>query len=78
MLYLLYTDVHMQIQGLNVQLQGREVRLHGAVVCLCGDIPAANYIGGFKEELDLHFENAEDVWHLLQISRLRLCVQKSY
>ena len=23
--------------------------LHGAVVCICGDIPASNYIGGFKE-----------------------------
>jgi len=78
MLYLLYTDVHMQPQGLNVQLQGREVKLHGTVVCLCGDIPAANYIGGFKEGVEFAFRNAEDVWHLLQISRLRLYVQKSY
>jgi len=23
--------------------------LHGAVICLCGDVPASNNIGGFKE-----------------------------
>ena len=45
----------MQPQGLNVQLQGREVKLHGTVVCLCGDIPAANYIGGFKEGVEFAF-----------------------
>lgn len=27
--------------------------IHGAVVCLCGDIPASNYIGGFKEGVGL-------------------------
>ena len=32
-----------------MQLQDRSLTLHGAVVCICGDIPASNYIGGFKE-----------------------------
>ena len=30
-------------------MQGKTVMYHGSVVCLCGDIPASNYIGGFKE-----------------------------
>ena len=32
-----------------MQLQDRSLTLHGAMVCICGDIPASNYIGGFKE-----------------------------
>ena len=32
-----------------MQLQDQSLTLHSAVVCICGDIPASNYIGGFKE-----------------------------
>ena len=36
---------------MSVQLQDQSLTLHGAVVCVCGDIPASNYIGGFKEDV---------------------------
>ena len=28
---------------------GTTIELHGAVLCLLGDIPARNFMGGFKE-----------------------------
>ena len=34
---------------MSIQLQDQSLTLHGAVVSVCGDIPASNYIGGFKE-----------------------------
>ena len=29
--------------------------VRGAVVCLCGDIPASNFLGGFKEGVGFSF-----------------------
>ena len=31
--------------------------MHGRVICLCGDIPASNYIGGFKEGVGFSLQN---------------------
>ena len=45
--------MHIQDDGFKLHLAGEEVTIHGAVVCLCGDIPASNYIGGFKEGVGL-------------------------
>ena len=41
--------IKFKAHGLSIKLQDESVTLHGAVVCVCGDIPASNYIGGFKE-----------------------------
>ncbi|XP_064389680.1 uncharacterized protein LOC135337642 [Halichondria panicea] len=34
-------------EGYRLELDSGVVVLHGAVVCLCGDIPASNFLGGF-------------------------------
>ena len=41
--------IKIKAHGINIQLRNESLTLHGAVVCVCGDIPASNYIGGFKE-----------------------------
>ena len=41
--------IKIKAHGINIQLRNESLKLHGAVVCVCGDIPASNYIGGFKE-----------------------------
>ena len=47
---LIYKNVYkFKAHGLSIKLQDESVTLHGAVVCVCGDIPASNYIGEFKE-----------------------------
>jgi hypothetical protein len=38
-----------QDDGYEVVVNGQQITLHGAVVCVCGDTPASNFIGGFKE-----------------------------
>ena len=38
------------IQGYELELlDGEVINMYGAVVCLVGDIPASNFVGGFKE-----------------------------
>ena len=32
-----------------------EIIIHGAVVCMCGDTPASNFVGGFKEGVEFSF-----------------------
>ena len=36
-------------EGYSIQLHDEEIKLHGATICFCGDIPASNYIGEYKE-----------------------------
>ena len=38
-----------QDKGYPLLLHGEQVSFHGAIVAMCGDIPASNFIGGFKE-----------------------------
>ena len=41
------SDMLLQDEGYRLELDSGVVVLHGAVVCLCGDIPASNFLGGF-------------------------------
>ena len=43
------SNMLLQDEGYRLELDSGVVVLHGAVVCLCGDIPASNFLGGFKE-----------------------------
>ena len=38
-----------QDEGCRIQLGDEEVVVHGAAIAMCGDTPASNHIGGFKE-----------------------------
>jgi hypothetical protein len=35
--------------GVQLNVNGNPVQVHGAVLCVCGDTPASNFLGGFKE-----------------------------
>jgi hypothetical protein len=35
--------------GVQINVNGNSVQVHGAVLCVCGDTPASNFLGGFKE-----------------------------
>lgn len=39
----------MKDEGYRLELESEILTLHGALVCVCGDIPASNFLGGFKE-----------------------------
>ena len=48
-----------------MQVQGKTVMVHASVICLCGDVPTSNYMGGFKG-LHFHYESVGEAW-LLQL-----------
>ena len=40
----------LQEEGCDILIgDGEYLTVHGAVVCMCGDTPASNFFGGFKE-----------------------------
>ena len=45
----MYQSNSKQDEGYEAEIGGRMVKLHGAVICLLGDTPGSNFIGGFKE-----------------------------
>ena len=59
--------IKFKAHGLRIKLRDQLLTLHGAVVCVCGDILASNYIGGFKEGIGFSLQKcrclatAEDI-----------------
>lgn len=39
----------MQVNGHKIEVNCEQQTIHGAVICLLGDTPGSNFIGGFKE-----------------------------
>ena len=44
-----YRHPFFQDNGYSIEIGGETVILHGAVLCMLGDTPASNFLGGFKE-----------------------------
>ena len=40
---------YKQDEGCEVEVDGTVTKLFGAVICLLGNTPGSNFIGGFKE-----------------------------
>lgn len=77
-----YYNNSVQDEGYQLQLQNEELTLHGAVVCFCGDTPASNFVGGFKEGVGFSFRKCrqclitrEDIAkHVRNTQTLESCV----
>ena len=61
---------------MSIQLQDRSLTLHGAVVCVCGDIPASNYIGGFKEGVAFALRKCRSCLATAHDMRAKVCYLK--
>jgi len=40
---------HLQDNGYEIEINGEMQCIYGAVICLLGDTPGSNFVGGFKE-----------------------------
>ena len=41
----------LQDEGYLMQVGNEAITVHGAALCMLGDTPASNFIGGFKESV---------------------------
>ena len=66
--------IKFKAHGLNIQLQDQSLTLHGAIICVCGDIPASNYIGGFKEGVALSLRKCRWCLATADDMRAQICI----
>lgn len=55
----------LQDEGYLMQVGDETITVHGAALCMLGDTPASNFIGGFKESVAFAFRKCRQVTLML-------------